>query len=124
LSWSGSVDESEEDRDKRLAEMMKAKDLSQKEETLQIILKFFHFWQTLTLYKDNLSEDESKNWESYTEEQRKLIVKKVRKEKLEKIKVEIESEEIKKICGDSERKELYRKDFLELIELLILEIEK
>jgi len=124
VSWSGSVDESEEDRDKRLAEMMKAKDLSQKEETLQIILKFFHFWQTLTLYKDNLSEDESKNWESYTEEQRKLIVKKVRKEKLEKIKVEIESEEIKKICVDSERKELYRKDFLELIELLILEIEK
>ena len=124
MSWSGSVDESEEDRDKRLAEMMKAKDLSQKEETLQIILKFFHFWQTLTLYKDNLSEDESKNWESYTEEQRKLIVKKVRNEKLEKIKVEIESEEIKKICVDSERKELYRKDFLELIELLILEIEK
>ncbi|HBK33407.1 TPA: hypothetical protein DEP34_00330 [Candidatus Uhrbacteria bacterium] len=124
VSRSGSIEESEEDRDKRLAEMMKAKDSSQKEETVQVILKFFHFWQTLTIYKDNLSEDESKNWESYTEEQRKSIVKKVRKEKLEKIKAEIESEEIKKICGDSERKELYRKDFLELIELLILEIEK
>ena len=103
---------------------MKAKDISQKEETIQIILKFFHFWQTLTLYKDNMSEDESKNWESYTEEKRRLIVKKVRKEKLEKIKVEIESEEIKKICESSEGKEFYRKDFLELIELLILEIEK
>ncbi len=124
VSWSGSIEESEEDRDKRLAEMMKAKDSSQKEETVQVILKFFHFWQTLTIYKDNLSEDESKNWEGYTEEQRKSIVKKVRKEKLEKIKAEIESEEIKKICEDSERKELYRKYFLELIELLILEIEK
>ncbi|MBU0999513.1 hypothetical protein KKG24_04420 [Patescibacteria group bacterium] len=124
VSWSSSIEESEEDRDKRLAEMMKAKDSSQKEETVQVILKFFHFWQTLTIYKDNLSEDESKNWQSYTEEQRKSIVKKVRKEKLEKIKVEIENEEIKKICVNSKRKELYRKDFLELIELLILEIEE
>ena len=122
--WSGSVDESKKDRDKRLTEIMKAKDISQKEETIQIILKFFHFWQTLTFYKDNLSEDESKNWESCTEEERRLIVKKVRKEKLEKIKAEIEGEEIKKICESSERKELYRKNFLELIELLILEIEK
>ena len=124
VSWSGSVEESEEDRDKRLAEMMKAKDISQKEETIQIILKFFHFWQTLTIYKDNLSEDESKNWESYTEEERKLIVKKVRKEKLEKIKAEIDSDEIKKTCENSEIKEFCRKDFLELIELLISEIEK
>ncbi len=124
VSWSGSIEESDQERDKRLAEMMQAKDISQKEETIQIILKFFHFWQTLTIYKDNLSEDESKNWESYAEEQRKLIVTKVRKVKLEKIKQEIESEEIKKICENSERKELYRKDFLELIELLLLEIEK
>ena len=124
VSWSGPVDENEEDRNKRLAEMMKAREISQKEETIQIILKFFHFWQTFAIYKDNLSEDESKNWESYEEEQRKSIAKKIRKEKLEKIKTEIESEEIKKICDSSERKEFYRKDFLELIELLILEIEK
>lgn len=124
VSWSGSVEESDEERDKRLADMMKSKEISQKEETIQIILRFFHFWQILTIYKDNLSEAESKNWESYTEEQRKVIVKKVRKEKLEKIKTEIESEEIKKIGESSERKEFYRKDFLELIELLILEIEK
>jgi len=97
---------------------------AKKEETIQIILKFFHFWQTLTLYKDNLSDDESKKWESFTEAKRKSIVKRVRKEKLEKVKAEIESAEIKKICDDSERKELYRKDFLELVELLLLEIEK
>ena len=48
----------------------------------------------------------------------------MRKEKLEKIKVEIESAEVKKVCEDSERKELYRKRFLELVELLLLEMEK
>lgn len=123
VSWSGSVDESEEERDKRITETMKAKDISQKEETINIILKFFHFWPVLAIYKDNLSEDESKNWESYTEEQKKLIVKKVRKSKLDKIKTEIESEIIQKDCEDSERKELYKKYFLELIELLILKSE-
>lgn len=124
VSWSGSAEESEEDMDKRLAEMMKAKEISQKEETIQVILKFFHFWQTLTIYKDNLSEDESKKWGNYTEKKRQSIVKKVRKEKLEKIKTEINSNEVKEACKDSERKEFYRKDFLELIELLILEIKK
>lgn len=124
VSWSGSVEESEADRDKRLAEMMKAKEISQKEETIKVILKFFHFWQPLAIYKDNLSEAESKDWKSYTEEQRQLIVKRVRKEKLEKIKMKIESNEIKEACNDSEQKELFRKDFLELVESLIQEIEK
>ena len=87
----GPVEENEEDRNKRLAEMMKAKEISQKEETVQTILKFFHFWQKLTLYNDDLSEDESKKWESFTEAERKSIVKRVRKEKLEKTKAEIES---------------------------------
>jgi len=122
--WSGSVEESEEERDKRLTGIMRAKEISQKNETIQIILRYFHFWQALKIYKDNLSEDESKNWSSYTEEKRQIIVKRVRKEKLEKIKAEIESKEIKEICKDSERKELYRKEFLELVELLLSKIEK
>jgi hypothetical protein len=122
--WSGSVEESEQEKEKREAEMMKKREISQKEETIQIILKFFNSWPTLKIYKDDLSDDESKNLQSYTEEQRKLVVKKVRKEKLEKTKAEIESEEIKKFCEGSERKEFYRKVFLELIDLLILEIEK
>lgn len=124
VSWSGFVEESIEDIDKRLSKMMGEKEILQKNETIQIILKFFHFWSTLTVYKDNLGEDESKNWGSYTEEQRQSIVKRVRKEKLEKIKRDIESNEIKEICKDSERKEFYRKDFLKLVELLLAEIEK
>jgi len=87
VSWSGSVEESKEDRNKKLSEMRKAKEISQKNETVQIIFKFFHFWSTLTVYKDNLSEDESTNWDGYTEKQRRSIVKRVRKEKLEKSKL-------------------------------------
>jgi len=124
VSWSGSVEESEEARNKRLSEIIRAKEISQKNETIQIIFKFFHFWPTLTVCKDNLSEDEFKKWGSYTEEQKQKIVKRVRKEKLEKIKAEIESDKIKEFCKDSERKELYRKDFLELTKLLLAEVEK
>ena len=124
VSWSGSVEESEEDIDKRLSEMMKAKEIYQKDETIQIIFNFFHFWPVLTVYKDDLREDESKNWGSYTEEQRRAIVKRVRKQKLEKIKADIESNEIKEICNGDERKELYRKYFFELIQLLLEEVEK
>jgi len=124
VEWRDSFQENKEEIDKRLTKMMKAKDFSQKEETIQIILKFFPFWETLTLYKDNLSEDESENWHEYTEEQRKSIVKKVSKNKLEKIIEEIESEEIKKICIDYKRKELFRTEILELIKMLILEISK
>jgi len=124
VSWSGPIDEDKEDRDRKIAEMLREKEISQKEETIQIILNFFHFWQTLKIYKNNLSKEESKDWESFTEKQKKLIVKRVRKEKLIKIKGEIKSAEIKKICKDSRIKELHRKEFLELIELLLSEIEK
>ncbi|OGC21941.1 hypothetical protein A2310_03985 [candidate division WOR-1 bacterium RIFOXYB2_FULL_37_13] len=92
VSWSSSVEESKESMNKRFPEMMKSKEISQKEETIQIILKFFSSWLMLG--------------------------------KLYKLKTEIESDEIKKICEDSERKERYRKHFLELVELLILEVEK
>lgn len=122
--WSGYAEESEEEINKRLSEMLKAQDVSQKEETVQIILEFFHFWQKLKIYKNDLSEDESNDWEIYTQEQRKLIVTKVRKEKLEKLKTETESAEIMRICEVSELKELSRKDMIELIDLLLLEIQK
>lgn len=122
VSLSGSIEESEEDRDKRFAKMMKAKDISQKEETIQIILNqnyFARWWDKLKITLDDSNKDE---WNDADSEKQKLMLKNARKEKLEKTRTEIESNEIKEICKNSERKELYRKDFLELIELLILEI--
>lgn len=122
VMWSGSAAETEEERDKRIAEMMKAKRNSQKIETIQVILKFFHSWQAMTVYKNDLSKKEFENWSKYEERQRRLIVKRIRTEKLEKIKSELKNDEIKELCKDSEKKELYRIVSLELIELLIKEI--
>ncbi|MDA0691604.1 MAG: hypothetical protein O3C58_07020 [Nitrospinae bacterium] len=110
--------------DDELAEMMREKENSRKEETIQIIVNFFKFWSILKIYTEDLTEEESQNWKSFTEEESKSIVKKVRKEKLGKMRTEVESTEIKEICKDSEKKERYRKDFLELVGLLLLEIEK
>lgn len=125
VSWSGSVDEDKESRDKRITEIFEEKEISQKEETIQIINSYFYPWPArFPIHKDNLSKEEFEGWKSFTEEKRKLIIKKVRKEKLEKMKVEIESVEIKEICKDFERKEARRKKFLVLVELLLLEIEK
>lgn len=118
VSRSGSIEETEEDRDKRLNEMMRAEEVSQKNETIQVILKFFHFWQVLTIYKDNLSKDESENWTNLTEDQRLKIVKRIRKEKLLKIVRELESDEINEICKDSEIKQARRNSLIELIRLL------
>ncbi len=124
VSWSSSINESKAEIDKRLADMMKIKDISQREETIQIILKFFGSWYALSFYKDDLSKNELKNWKSYSESRRIVVAKKIRIKKLKKIAEEVESKEIKEICKTSELKEMYRKDLLELIELLISEIEK
>ncbi len=124
VSWSSSINESKAETNKQIANIIKIKDISQREETIQIILKFFDSWHALSFYKDDLSKNELKNWKSYPESRRIAIVKKIRIKKLKKIAEEVESKEIKEICKTSEPKEMYRKDFLELIELLISEIEK
>ncbi len=122
VSWTGSVEESKEERNERLAEMMRAKAESQREETIRIILNFFsHHWSKL---KITLNDDNKEEWEKADNKKREVMLRAARKKKLENIKDKIESDEIKEICKGDERKELYRKEMLELIELLILEIEK
>lgn len=123
VSWTGSVEESKEDMDKRLAKMMKAKAESQKEETINIILNpnfFSRYWDKL---KITLNDDNKEKWEKDNTKKESML-KAARKEKLEKIQTEIESEEVKKICNEDERKELYRKNLLELVKLLIEKIDK
>lgn len=124
VSWTGSVEENKEDVDKRLAKMMKAKAESQKEETINIILNpnfFSRYWDKL---KITLNDDNKEKWEKADNTEKESMLKAARKEKLEKIQTEIESEEIKKICNEDERKELYRKNLLELVKLLIEKIDK
>lgn len=124
VSRVGSVEENEEDRDKRLTEMMREKEITQKNETIQIILNYFYFWGVIETSKDDLSEDIFNNWRNLADKEKISIINRVKKEKLEKMRVEFESDKIIKICKDSESRELYRKDFLELIKLLTIEIDK
>ena len=124
VSWTGSVEESKEDMDKRLAKMMNAKAESQKEETISIILNpnfFSRYWDKLKITLNDANKDE---WEKADNTKKESMLKIARKEKLEKIQAEIESDEVKKICKDDEREELYRKYLLELVKLLVAEIDK
>jgi hypothetical protein len=107
-----------------LAQLRREKEVFRKEETIKIIFEYFHFWEPLEIYKEDLTKEESENLKNFTKEEKELIFKKIRKGKLEKIRNEIESAEIKEICQNFEQKELYRKNFLELVELLLSEIEK
>ncbi|MBP9802359.1 hypothetical protein KBC40_02105 [Patescibacteria group bacterium] len=124
VQWSGPYGEDLDDRNRRVDQMMQEKNISEKQETIQIILEFFHFWSPLKWYADDLQDDELKNWSEYTDEKRKIIISGIQKNKLETIKIETDSDEIIEICKNSVEKERYRKDLLELIQSLILEIEK
>jgi len=124
VSCTGSVEESKEDMDKRLTKMMNARAESQKKETISIILNpnfFSRYWDKLKITLDDTNKNK---WEKANDAGKGSMLKTARKEKLEKIKTEAESEEVKKICRDNERKELYRKNILELVKLLLTEIDK
>jgi len=97
---------------------------SQKEETISIILNpnfFSRYWDKLKITLNDANKDE---WEKADNTKKESMLKIARKEKLEKIQAEIESDEVKKICKDDEREELYRKYLLELVKLLVAEIDK
>jgi len=120
--WDVPSDVSKEQRDIWLAKMKRDEIESQRDETIKIIINFFsHYWNEL---KISLNDENKNKWENADSKEREVMLKNARKKKLEKIKYDIESNEIKKLCENDERKELYRKKMLELIELLILEIEK
>lgn len=122
VSWMGSAEESEEERDKKINEMMKEKEISERNDTIEVIINFFtSYWNKLKITLDDNNKDE---WEKANEEQREAMLKNARKEKLGEIKKQIESEEIMQICKSDMQKERQRQDFLELINLLLLEIEK
>lgn len=119
VSWTGSVEESKEDMDKRLAQMMNAKAESQKEETINIVLNPIFFSRRWDKLKITLNDSNKDEWEKADNAKRESMLKTARNENLEKIQAEIESNEIKKICKEDERKELYRKNLLELVKLLL-----
>jgi len=113
MSWSGEVSE------EQIQEMFRQQDQSQKKETIDIIFEYFRDWRFLKIFKEDISEKELSEWSAYSEEQRKIIVDRVRKAKFKKVLNELNSKEILDLCKESERREYHRKIFVELIQLLL-----
>ena len=113
MSWSGEISE------EQIQEMFRQQDQSQKRETIDIIFEYFRDWRLLKIFKEDISEQELSEWSSYTEEQRKAIVDRVRKTKFKKVLGELNSKEVLDLCKESERREYQRKIFVELIQLLL-----
>lgn len=117
ISWSG------EKSDEDVQKMFNQQDQSQKEETAKIIFEYFRDnWRPLLYFKEDLTEKELAEWEGYAEDQRKVIINRVRKTKLQKILDELNSKEVTDLCKESERREHQRKIFIELIQLLLANI--
>lgn len=119
VSWSGEKPTNEE-----IGDAFLKKEVAQKNETAEIIFAFFGFWSKLQLFKDDLSEEENTNWKELLEEKRKQILGRVRQTKLQKMLDELNGPELEKMCKDSEILERRRKEFVELIQLLIQYVEK
>ena len=113
MSWSGEVSE------EQIQEMFRQQDQPQKNETIDIIFEYFRDWRFLKIFKEDVSEKELSEWSAYSEEQRKIIVDRVRKAKFKKVLDELNSKEILDLCKESERREYHRKIFVELIQLLL-----
>jgi hypothetical protein len=113
MSWSGEVSE------EQIQEMFRQQDQSQKKETIDIIFEYFRDWRFLKIFKEDISEKELSEWSAYSEEQRKVIVDRVRKEKFKKVLDDLNSKEVVDLCKESERREYQRKIFIELIQLLL-----
>ncbi len=117
MSCMASVNESRESRDKNHSEMME-KIKSQKEETISIILNFFsNYWNEL---KIALNDDNKDKWKKAGKKDQEAMLKNAQVKKLEKLRDEIESEDIKKICHSNSSKEFRRIVFLELVNKLLL----
>lgn len=117
ISWSGEKSEVE------IQKMVEQQDLSQKEETVGLVLEYFTHWPYLRIYKDDISEEEFSNWESYGQEKRKEITDRVRKNKFNKVLAELNSAEVIEVCKKSERFEDQRQAFIELLQLLLKRIQ-
>lgn len=113
ISWSG------ERSDEEIQQMSNQRERSQKEETINMIYEYFSDWRPLKFFKEDISEQESSEWGTYSKEQRNVIVVRVRKKKLKKVLDELNNKEVLDLCKESEGYEDQRKIFVELVQLLL-----
>jgi hypothetical protein len=118
VAWSG------EKSDAEISEMLQQRAQTQKQETIDIIFRFFSEWQPLILHIEDLSEEErSSKWEDHSEEKRKLIVDRVRRNNLQKILDELDSLDFIEMCKDSKILEARRTKLIVLVKLLLEHID-
>lgn len=116
ISWSGEKNNDE------ISEMFRQNELSRREETVNIILKYFSDWRYIKIFKEDLSENENSKWKELSQEEREEIIRTIRKKKITNLKEELSSEKIKEYCKESEIKEKTRMEFISLVDLLINKI--
>lgn len=116
MSWSG------EKSDEEVRQMFTQQDQSQKQETVDLIYEYFYHWPILSPFKEDMTEEEFTKWSAYTNGERKLIIDRIRKIKLQKALDELNSSEVVDIGKESDRREHQRKIFVELFQLLLAHI--
>ena len=116
ISWSG------EKSDEEVQQMFTQQDISQRVETVNLIIEYFGHWKVLKLYTDDLTEEQNKNWKNFEEVERKKILHTVRVKKLNLMLDELNSEEINDLCKESESYEGRRKVLIDLIKSLLRKI--
>lgn len=113
LSWSG------EKSDEKVQQMFTQQDQFQKQETIGLIHEYFHRWPMLSLFKEDLTEEEFIKWQDYSNEGRQQITDRIRKIKLQKALDELNSQEVIDIGKESGRREYQRKILVDLMKLLL-----
>jgi hypothetical protein len=116
ISWSG------EKSDEEVQQMFTQQDQSQKQETVDLIYEYFYHWPMLVHYKEDMTEENLAKWDEYSIEQRKKIIDRIRKTKLQRVLDELNSQEVVDIGKESERREHQRMVFVELLQLLIAKV--
>ncbi len=114
FTWQGKKTEEE------IQQILLQQEQLQHDATIDVIFEYFgQSWGPLRPCTHDLSREEYEGWDRYSETQKKRIIDKVRKVKLQKTLASLDSEEIRDLCQKSERCELQRNNFVELIESLL-----
>ena len=102
-----------------ISHLIELKAEEKKKETIDLIFTYFKNWRPFKVYKSDLSEEQLKNWEGYSEHKQNEMLNQIRQIKLEKILSKLNSTDIINFCKKSEYRKVQREYFIELITLIL-----
>jgi len=118
VSWSWSINETEESKRTRREKLFKEKEEAETRETVEVIKNYFHRWKEIDLYNEDLTIEQKNTWENLNNEEREKIKDDNTQKKLLILKSKLKGKEIKDFCKD-DNKELNRNSFIKLIDILL-----